>query len=100
MPPAIDPDEFLLRLAATRRAIVRASIAGELASAHGAAIDRTADLLPLQKGYSRLDAFVTTRAVVGVVRAAVLEGYAGLTTPAFDDALMRLVRGYRPEKRN
>lgn len=85
---------------ATRRAIVRASIAGELASAHGAAIDRTADLLPRQAGYSRLDAFVMTRAVVGVVRAAVLEGYAGLTTPAFEDALMRLVRGYRPEKRN
>lgn len=83
---------------ATRRAIVRASIAGELASAHGAAIDRTANLLPLQKGYSRLDAFVMTRAVVGVVRAAVLEGYSGLTSPAFEDALMRLVRGYKPAK--
>ena len=83
---------------ATRRAIVRASIAGELASAHGAAIDRTANLLPLQKGYSRLDAFVMTRAVVGVVRAAVLEGYPGLTSPAFEDALMRLVRGYKSAK--
>lgn len=83
---------------ATRRAIVRASIAGELASAHGAAIDRTANLLPVQKGYSRLDAFVMTRAVVGVVRAAVLEGYEGLTSSAFEEALMRLVRGYRPGK--
>ena len=83
---------------ATRRAIVRASIAGELASAHGAAIDRTANLLPLQKGYSRLDAFVMTRAVVGVVRAAVLEGHGGLTSPAFEEALMRLVRGYKSAK--
>ena len=83
---------------ATRRAIVRASIAGELATAHGAAIDRTANLLPMQKDYSRLDAFVMTRAVVGVVRAAVLEGYAGLTSPAFEDALMRLVHGYRPAR--
>ena len=80
---------------ATRRAIVRASIAGELASTHGAAIDRTANLLPAQKGYTRLDAFVMTRAVVGVVRAAVLEGYSGLHKREFEDALMRLVRGYR-----
>ncbi|MBP6013989.1 MAG: TetR/AcrR family transcriptional regulator [Alphaproteobacteria bacterium] len=84
---------------ATRRAIVRASIAGELSSTHGAAIDRTANQLPLQKGYSRLDAFVMTRAVVGVVRAAVLEGYPGLARPEFEDALLRLVRGYERAKR-
>ena len=33
-----------------------------------------------------------------VVRAAVLEGYAGLTSPAFEDALMRLVHGYQPAR--
>ena len=80
----------------TRRAMVKAAIAGETARTLGAAIDRTAELLPRQSGYSRLDAFVTTRAVVGVVRAAVLEGYPGLLKPAFEEALVRLVRGYRP----
>jgi AcrR family transcriptional regulator len=79
-----------------RRAMVKAAIAGEAARSLGAAIDRTAELLPRQRGYSRLDAFVTTRAVVGVVRAAVLEGYPGLLKPAFEEALLRLVRGYRP----
>jgi hypothetical protein len=77
---------------------VKAVIAHVDAGALGREIDRTAFLLPMQRGFSRLDAFVTTRAVVGVVRAAVLEGYAGLSSPAFEDALMRLVRGYRPAK--
>ena len=80
----------------TRRAIVKAAIASEAARTLGAAVDRTASLLPPQKGYSRLDAFVTTRAVVGVVRAAVLEGHPGLLKPEFEEALVRLVRGYRP----
>lgn len=83
---------------ATRRAIVRAVMAHVDADALGREIDRTASVLPMRRGYSRLDAFVMTRAVVGVVRAAVLEGYAGLTKPAFEDALMRMVRGYRPRR--
>ena len=83
---------------ATRRAVVKAVMAHVDAGTLGREIDRTAFLLPVQRGFSRLDAFVMTRAVVGVVRAAVLEGYAGLTSPAFEDALMRLVRGYRPTK--
>lgn len=78
---------------AARRAIVKAVIAGEAASALGAEIDRVASLLPPQ-GLSRLDAFVLTRAVVGAVRAAVLENYPGLMRPAFEDALVGLVRGY------
>ncbi|MEQ1864663.1 MAG: TetR/AcrR family transcriptional regulator [Micropepsaceae bacterium] len=83
---------------AARRAIVKAVIAGEAASALGAEIDRVAGLLPSQ-GLSRLDAFVLTRAVVGVVRAAVLEDYPGLMRPAFEDALVGLVRGYRRKGR-
>lgn len=81
---------------ATRRAVVKAIMAHVDAGALGREIDRTAFLLPMQRGFSRLDAFVMTRAVVGVVRAGVLEGFAGLTKPEFEDALMRLVRGYRP----
>jgi AcrR family transcriptional regulator len=83
---------------AARRAIVKAVIAGEHASTLGETIDRTASLLPSQ-GLSRLDAFVLTRAVVGVVRAAVLEGSAGLMKPDFEDALLKLVRGYRQTRR-
>jgi AcrR family transcriptional regulator len=82
---------------ATRRAMVKAAIANQLATALGSAIDQTAELLPRQPGYSRLDAFVMTRAVVGAVRAAVLEGHPGLLKPAFEEALVRLVRGYRPQ---
>lgn len=80
---------------ATRRAVVKAVIAHETAETLGREIDRAAYLLPGKRGMSRLDAFVLTRAVVGVVRAAVLEGYAGLNSPGFEDALMRLVRGYQ-----
>lgn len=80
---------------ATRRAVVRAVMAYYGADALGREIDRTAYLLPAKRGMSRLDAFVLTRAVVGVVRAAVLEGYAGLTKPEFEDALMRLVSSYQ-----
>lgn len=80
---------------ATRRAAVKAVIAHEAAETLGREIDRAAYLLPARRGMSRVDAFVVTRAVVGVVRAAVLEGYGGLNTPGFEDALMRLVRGYQ-----
>jgi AcrR family transcriptional regulator len=82
-------------LPSTRRAVVKAVIAREAAETLGREIDRAAYLLPAKHGMSRLDAFVVTRAVVGAVRAAVLEGYSGLNTPAFEDALIRLVRGYQ-----
>jgi hypothetical protein len=36
-------------------------------------------------------AFVLTRAVQGVLRAAVLEEQSCLTTPAFEDGLVRLI---------
>lgn len=78
----------------TRRAVVKAMVARKGAEVMGREIDRGAYLLPAKPGRSRVDAFVLTRAVVGTVRAAVLEGYDGLHTRAFEDALMRLVRGY------
>lgn len=79
---------------ATRRAVVKAVIAAESGAALGAEIDRTAAALPALPGATRVDAFILTRAVVGVVRAAVLENYAGLRTTQFEDALMRLVTVY------
>lgn len=79
---------------ATRRAVVKAVIAAESGAALGAEIDRTSRTLPALPNASRLDAFILTRAVVGVVRAAVLEGYADLRTQKFEDALMRLVSAY------
>lgn len=84
---------------ATRRAAVKAVIGAESGAALGAEIDRTARTVPRSDGASRLDAFVLTRAVVGVVRAAVLEGYADLRTQKFEDALMRLVSAYEAASR-
>ena len=79
----------------TRRAAIRAMIAAEGAENIGARTDQTSKNLPASEDQSRIDAFVLTRAVTSVIRAAVLEGYAGLKEPAFEDALMRLVTGYR-----
>lgn len=42
-----------------------------------------------------VNAFVVSRAVMGVVRAAVLEDSPLLGTQALEDALVRLVEGYR-----
>jgi hypothetical protein len=44
---------------------------------------------------SAANAFVVSRAVMGVVRAAVLERSPLLGTPELEEALVRLVRGYR-----
>ncbi|WP_312164765.1 hypothetical protein [Phenylobacterium sp.] len=53
----------------------------------------TNDTLTLLKGrQADLDHFVRTRAVLGVIRAAVLEGYPHLHDPGFEEALVRLVR--------
>lgn len=79
----------------TRRAAVRAMIASEGAENIGMRTDRTSRHLPAPRGEKRIDAFVLTRAVTSVIRAAVLEGFPGLNEPAFEDALMRLVTGFR-----
>lgn len=48
----------------------------------------------------RVNAFVVSRAVMGVVRAAVLESSPLLGTPELEEALVRLVRGYREASPN
>lgn len=47
-----------------------------------------------------VNAFVVSRAVMGVVRAAVLERSPLLGTPELEDALVRLVAGYRAASPN
>lgn len=86
---------------AVRRAAVIASLMAETPKTLAANLDGTADLFPAKAklGFSRTDAFVVTRAVMGVVRAAVLENSPALYKPAFEDALVRLVEGYRPVRR-
>lgn len=80
---------------ATRRAALKAIQNAETASAIGKSTDRTSYRLPAPASASRVDAFVLTRAVTGVVRAAVLEGFAGLYQAEFEDAVVRLVQGFR-----
>ena len=45
-------------------------------------------------GLDSTEAFVLTRAVLGTLRAAVLEASPRLKTQAFEDALVRLVLGF------
>ncbi|MBL8783016.1 MAG: TetR/AcrR family transcriptional regulator [Alphaproteobacteria bacterium] len=79
---------------ATRRAAVKAVVAHESAQTLGRSIDLTASFLPRIDGATRLDTFVASRAVVGAVRAAVLEGHPDLYTQAFEDAVVNLVNAY------
>ena len=46
------------------------------------------------KSFSRVSAFVLSRAVQGAMRAAVLEGSDFLLTREFEDELVRLCRAY------
>lgn len=48
----------------------------------------------VREGERPIHAFVISRAVMGVVRAAVLEDSPLLGTPDLEEALVRLVRGY------
>ncbi|HEX4302249.1 MAG TPA: helix-turn-helix domain-containing protein [Rhizomicrobium sp.] len=64
-------------------------------AAVNAELDRTSKLLSPQMRLGRLDAYVLTRAVLGVVRAAVLEDTPFLHKPEFLEALLRLTRSYR-----
>jgi AcrR family transcriptional regulator len=77
-----------------RRASLMALMAVESAQGLADETRRTARLLPWRQDLSPLDAFVLTRAVVGVIRAAVLEGSEHLDDPGLEDALMRLIEGY------
>jgi hypothetical protein len=80
---------------ATRRAAIRALEKVELKDRLGREFDLTSYLLPAPEAASRVDAFILTRAVIGIVRAAVLEDFSALYTKEFEDGLVRLVQGYR-----
>lgn len=79
---------------ATRRAAVKAVVAHESAQTLGRSIDLAASFLPRIDGATRLDTFVASRAAVGAVRAAVLEGHPDLYTQAFEDAVVNLINAY------
>lgn len=80
---------------ATRRAAISALEKVEPKDKLGREIDLTSYLLPAPETASRVDAFILTRAVIGIVRAAVLEDFPALYTKEFEDGLVRLVQGYR-----
>ncbi len=80
---------------ATRRAAIRALEKVEPKDKLGKEIDLSSYLLPAPEAASRVDAFILTRAVQGVIRAAVLEDFSALYKKEFEDGLVRLVEGYR-----
>jgi AcrR family transcriptional regulator len=61
---------------------------GEVLVAHSASI------FPGGKPPSPIGLFVISRALDNIIRVATYEGVAFLNTPAFEDELVRLVRGY------
>lgn len=80
---------------ASVRAALQASLAGHDAAAWRAEAERAPALLPPIDALSTLETFVLSRAVMGAVRAAVLEAHPSLYEPEFEDALMTLVDGVR-----
>lgn len=80
----------------TRLAALNAIQNADTASVIGGSTDRISNRLTSPASANRIDAFVLTRAVTGVVKAAVLEGFTGLHEAEFEDAIVRLVQGFRP----
>lgn len=76
---------------ATRRAALRAIMAAEGGDLAKRETRATRDLLPRPAGLGDLELFVVNRAVLGVIRAAVLEGSEFLRDPRLEDLLVRLV---------
>lgn len=78
---------------AARRAVLEAILRDP--ATPGMAREVDAGTAPfVREGERPVHAFVISRAVMGVVRAAVLEGSPLLGTPDLEEALVRLVRGY------
>lgn len=69
----------------TRRAMLKAVLAAESAQAVAGAGGQDVGI----------EDFVLTHAVTGVIRSAVLEDAPFLRDPRFEDALVRLIEGYR-----
>lgn len=78
----------------TRKALLRTIVSTASPAELARSSDETSRLLPKIAGASRLDNFILSRAVSGIVRAAVLEDYDKLYTPEFERALLRLISGY------
>ncbi|MFZ5671037.1 MAG: TetR/AcrR family transcriptional regulator [Pseudomonadota bacterium] len=82
-----------------RRAVLQAIL--QAPATPGMAREIDAGIAPFVGGGERaVHAFVISRAVMGVVRAAVLEASPLLGTQALEDALVRLVQGYRAASPN
>lgn len=78
---------------AARRAVLEAILRDPETPGMAAEVD--AGVAPLtREGERPVHAFVLSRAIMGVVRAAVLEGSPLLGTPDLEEALVRLARGY------
>ena len=75
---------------ATRRACLKAILETEIIPAE----EKTTNRLIERHPGDRLDRFVISRAVIGVIRAAVLEASPILTDPGLEDALVKLVECY------
>jgi AcrR family transcriptional regulator len=71
----------------TRRAAVKAQLDAEPAEG--------ARPLTIRDGSDAIEAFVASRAMIGVVRAAVFEDAPFLHTPQFEDAVVRLMQTFR-----
>jgi AcrR family transcriptional regulator len=80
---------------ATRRAALRAIMAAEGGGLVKRETRETRRLLPRPTGADDLELYVMNRAVIGVIRAAVLEGSPFLRDPRLEDELVRLVEGDR-----
>lgn len=85
--------EILADRPATRRAALKAIMAAENGGVVARETRAARKLLPRPPGLDDLELFVINRAVIGVIRAAVLEGSPFLRDPRLEDALVRLVEG-------
>jgi AcrR family transcriptional regulator len=77
----------------TRRAALRAIMAAEGGEVVKRETRATGRLLPRPTGADDLELYVMNRAVLGVIRAAVLERSEFLRDPRLEDVLVRLVEG-------
>ncbi|HEY1709763.1 MAG TPA: helix-turn-helix domain-containing protein [Rhizomicrobium sp.] len=104
--PAKDRDEqYVHRLIGAfagrphlRRVVVKsltADVADMPMEKIGADVDRAAHQLEPDFKLSRIDGYILSRAVIGIVRAAVIEDAPFLYKPEFAQALVRLMRSYR-----
>lgn len=103
----VDPDRAAIRAQlgafngrhGARRAVLEHILRDPAVPGMGDKVDEGAAALTGDR-VNRVNAFVVSRAVMGVVRAAVLEASPLLGTPELEEALVRLVRGYREASPN